>query len=69
MIESILTEKLCLAVKTLYQQKLGPEHFLLQKTRPEFEGDLTVVVFPLLKISRKAPEATARDLGNFLKEN
>lgn len=69
MIESILTEKLSLAAKTLYGQELKPGQFLLQKTRPEFEGDLTVVVFPLLKISRKAPEATARDLGDFLKEN
>ncbi|MBE0651913.1 MAG: arginine--tRNA ligase [Bacteroidales bacterium] len=69
MIESILTEKLSLAVKTLYQQELKPENFLLQKTRPEFEGDITVVVFPMLKISRKSPEATAQDLGSFLEKN
>lgn len=69
MIESILTEKLSLAVETLYDQRFAPESFLLQKTRPEFEGDFTVVVFPLLKISRKAPEATAQDLGSYLEKN
>ncbi len=69
MIESILTEKLSLAIKTLYQQEFSPDNFMLQKTRPEFEGDLTVVVFPLLKISRKSPEATAQELGSFLEKN
>lgn len=69
MIESILTEKLSLAIKTIYQQEFSPDNFMLQKTRPEFDGDLTVVVFPLLKISRKSPEATAQELGEFLKKN
>ena len=69
MIESILAEKLSIAVESLYNQKFEPENFLLQKTRPEFEGDVTVVVFPLLKISRKAPEATGQELGTFLQEN
>ncbi|MBQ2044617.1 MAG: arginine--tRNA ligase, partial [Bacteroidaceae bacterium] len=45
-----------------------PESMIqLQETRPEFEGQLTVVVFPFLKISRKKPEDTAQDLGTFLK--
>ncbi len=69
MIESILAEKLSLAIESLYNQKLEPDNFLLQKTRPEFEGDVTVVVFPLLKISRKAPEATGHELGTFLQKN
>jgi len=69
MIESILAEKLSIAVESLYNQKFEPKNFLLQKTRPEFDGDVTVVVFPLLKISRKAPESTGQELGTFLQEN
>ncbi len=66
MIESILTEALTKAVKTLYQQEVQPDIFQIQKTRPEFEGDLTIVVFPLLRLSHKAPEATANELGEWL---
>ncbi len=68
MIESKLTEALTKAVKTLYQQEVKPAIFQIQKTRPEFEGDLTVVVFPLLRLSHKAPEATANELGQWLME-
>ncbi len=66
MIESKLAEALTKAVETLYQQTVQPDIFQVQKTRPEFEGDLTVVVFPLLRLSRKAPEATANELGQWL---
>jgi len=68
MIESKLAEALTKALKTLYQQQVKPGIFQIQKTRPEFEGDLTVVVFPLLRMSRKAPEATASELGKWLTE-
>ena len=68
MIESKLAEALTKAVKTLYQQQVKPGIFQIQKTRPEFEGDLTVVVFPLLRMSHKAPEATANELGQWLME-
>lgn len=68
MIESKLAEALTKAVKGLYQQEVKPGIFQIQKTRPEFEGDLTVVVFPLLRMSRKAPEATANELGQWLTE-
>ncbi len=66
MIESRLAKSLTDAVKTLYNQEVQPEIFQIQKTRPEFDGDLTVVVFPLLRISHKAPEATAKELGQWL---
>ncbi len=66
MIESKLAEALTNAVKTMYQQTVQPAIFQIQKTRPEFEGDLTVVVFPLLRLSRKAPETTASELGQWL---
>ncbi|MBN2639867.1 MAG: arginine--tRNA ligase [Bacteroidales bacterium] len=69
MIESLLAKSLSEAITNLYGQNIEPEQFQIQKTRPEFEGDLTVVVFPLLKISRKSPEQTAEDLGNFLVSN
>ncbi len=66
MIEKKLAEALAKAVKTLYGQEVQPDTFQIQKTRPEFEGDVTAVVFPLLRISRKAPEATANELGEWL---
>ncbi|HFB61848.1 MAG TPA: arginine--tRNA ligase, partial [Bacteroidetes bacterium] len=66
MMEKKLAKALTDAVKALYGQELSPDTFQIQKTRPEFEGDVTVVVFPLLRISRKAPEATARELGEQL---
>ncbi len=66
MIESKLAEALTKAVNTLYKQEVQPDIFQIQKTRPEFEGDLTIVVFPLLRLSHKAPEATANELGQWL---
>ena len=69
MIESKLAEALTKAVKTLYQQEVQPDIFQIQKTRSEFEGDLTIVVFPLLRLSHKAPEATANELGQWLMEH
>lgn len=69
MIESLLAKSLSEAVSNLYGQRIASEQFQIQKTRPEFTGDLTVVVFPLLRISRKSPEQTGEDLGNFLVNN
>jgi arginyl-tRNA synthetase len=66
MLEKKLAEALTQTVKTLYGQEIAPENFQIQKTRPEFDGDLTVVVFPLLRYSHKAPEATAEELGSRL---
>ena len=55
-------------VKELYGTEVPEKMIQLQETRPEFEGELTLVVFPLLKTSKKAPEATAQDLGAYLAE-
>ncbi|MBR5735596.1 MAG: arginine--tRNA ligase [Bacteroidales bacterium] len=63
LLSSLATE----AVKSLYGVEMGPESLQLQATRKEFEGDVTLVVFPLLKVSRKAPEATATEIGEFMK--
>ena len=57
------------AVKTLYGQEMPEKMVQLQKTKREFEGNLTLVVFPFLKISRKKPEDTAQDLGEYIKQN
>ena len=66
-----IANKIVSAVKAgileLYGTEVSESMIQLQETRPEFEGQLTVVVFPFLKISKKKPEDTAQDLGTFLK--
>ena len=57
------------AVQALYGQMPTPEQLQFQKTRSEFEGQWTLVAFPLLKISRKNPEATAQEIGAYLQEH
>ena len=64
-IEALVIE----AVKALYGQDVPAAQVQLQKTKKEFEGHLTLVVFPLLKISRKSPEQTAQEIGAYLKEH
>ncbi|MCF6171223.1 MAG: arginine--tRNA ligase [Bacteroidales bacterium] len=68
MIEQLLTNTLLSILQNLYGQDIPRKLVQLQKTRPEFEGDLTIVVFPLLRISRKSPEQTAEELGKKLVE-
>ncbi|MDD7691270.1 MAG: arginine--tRNA ligase [Prevotella sp.] len=57
------------AIKQLYGQEVPEKMVALQKTQREFEGHLTLVVFPFLKISKKKPEDTANEIGSWLKEN
>ena len=66
-IENKIVSAVVLGIKTLYGQDIVPETVQLQKTKKEFAGHLTLVVFPFLKISRKKPEDTAQELGHFLK--
>lgn len=68
-IEQIIKDEICKAVSSIYGHEVLPESVQLQNTRKDVEGDLTVVVFPFLRYSRKSPEETAKDLGNYLKEN
>ena len=68
-IENILTEKTIEAIKKLYDQSISPNQIVFQKTKPEFEGDLTLLVFPLIKASKKSPEETANAIGEYLKAN
>ncbi|MBQ9705489.1 MAG: arginine--tRNA ligase [Paludibacteraceae bacterium] len=65
-IEELLTKQVQTAVRELYALDADPKMIQLQKTRPEFEGDITLVVFPFVKAARKAPAAVATDLGERL---
>ena len=60
-IESIISNAVIDAVKALYGQKIAETMVQLQTTKREFEGNLTLVVFPFLKISKKKPEDTAQE--------
>ena len=68
-IENQLTQAVVDAVKALYGQDITPEQVTLQKTKKEFEGHLTLVVFPFLRISRKKPEDTATEIGQWIKDH
>ncbi|MEJ6979283.1 arginine--tRNA ligase [Pedobacter sp. P351] len=57
------------AVKALYYTELKETEIGLQETRKEFEGDVTVVTFPLTRISRKSPEQTGADIGQYMVDN
>jgi len=69
MIEKILAEKATEAIRLLYGHQLDPSLVTVQKTRPEFEGDLTLVIFPLTRFSGKSPEETGKEIGNWLQQN
>lgn len=66
-IEQFLTDAVAESIKALYGDAGAP--IQIQKTRKEFEGDYTLVVFPLLKASRKSPEATAAEVGEYMAAN
>lgn len=68
-IEDIMVSMVVQAVKALYNQDVDPASVQLQKTKKEFQGHFTVVVFPFVKISRKSPEMTASELGVWLQKN
>lgn len=68
-IEQQLTADVRAAIKALYGQEVPDNLLQLQKTKREFEGHLTLVTFPLLCISRKKPEETAQEIGQYLQEN
>ncbi len=68
-LEKQLTEAVIKAVKAVYDADITPEQVSLQKTRPDFEGHLTLVTFPLLRISKRKPEDTGEDIALWLVEN
>ncbi len=65
-IENILQEAVIEAVKELYNADINASQITLQKTKREFKGHFTLVTFPLLKISKKNPEQTAQEIGEYL---
>lgn len=67
--DEILKDKVKEAVFSLYNNEVDEKNIQLQKTRKDFEGDITVVVFPFLKFSKKKPEETGNDIGKYLSEN
>ncbi|MCQ2072620.1 MAG: arginine--tRNA ligase [Bacteroidaceae bacterium] len=68
-IEQLIAEMTVQAVKALYGQDIDAASVQVQKTKKEFEGHLTIVVFPYLKMSRKGPEQTAGEIGTWLRSN
>jgi len=68
-IEALISKAAQEAVKTLYGMEATDKMVQLQKTRSEFEGNLTLVVFPFVKAAKKSPEQTAQEIGGYLKEH
>ena len=68
-IETLISLSAKEAVKALYGQDVPEKMVQLQKTRSEFEGNLTLVVFPFVKMARKSPEQTAQEIGQYLVEH
>ena len=68
-LEITLAQSVAEAIKQLYGVEVETGKIQLQKTRKEFEGDYTVVVFPFLALSKKRPEETAQEIGEYLKNN
>lgn len=68
-IDNIIAQAVSRAVKDLYGIEVAPDTIVPQATRKEFEGDLTVMVFPWVKIARKAPQAVGQEIGQWLVDN
>ena len=68
-IEQLISQHLTKGIAELYGQDISLEMIQLQKTKRDFEGDITLVVFPLLSISGKSPEITSQEIGEYLLKN
>ena len=68
-IQELLIEKTVEAVNALYGAEIPASQLALQETRKEFEGQITLVVFPVTRFSKKPPEVTGNEIGTYLKEN
>ncbi len=69
MIQEIIKHQIAAALKHLYQIDVLDNQIVVENTKPEFEGDFTYVVFSILKQSKKGPEQTAQEIGEYLKNN
>ncbi|MGB4775183.1 MAG: arginine--tRNA ligase [Daejeonella sp.] len=68
-IESTLLNNIQKAIQLLYQTELPIEQITLQETRKEFKGQITLVTFPIIRFSKKSPEQTGAEIGDYLKEH
>lgn len=68
-IDNIISQATADAVKALYGLELPADKIVPQTTKKEFEGNLTIVVFPFVKAAKKSPEATAQEIGEYLQAN
>ncbi|NOZ35423.1 MAG: arginine--tRNA ligase [Chlorobi bacterium] len=68
-IDNTIKDAVINAINQLYNAEVPVNQVSIKKTRKEFDGDFTVVVFPFLRFSKKTPDLTAEELGNFLKDN
>ncbi|TND07215.1 MAG: arginyl-tRNA synthetase [Bacteroidetes bacterium] len=68
-LESLLSLKTAEAVKTLFNKEIDPATVTFQKTNKDFEGDITLVVFPYVKLAGKGPEDTGKLIGEYLQQN
>ncbi len=68
-LETTIGSLVAQAVKSLYELEIEADQIQLQKTKKEFEGDLTVVIFPFVKAARKSPEQTGQQIGEYLQQN
>ncbi|RZM19364.1 MAG: arginine--tRNA ligase, partial [Pedobacter sp.] len=66
---NFIISKALQGIKELYNETVAEGVINIQDTRKEFEGQVTIVVFPIIRFSKKSPEQTANDLGNYLVEN
>lgn len=67
--EQLISGAVTQAVAQLFQLEITPDKVTLQRTNPQFEGDLSLVVFPYVKVSGKSPEQTAELIGDFLSKH
>ena len=68
-IAEIIQNSVAAGVEALYGETIAPDQITMNATRKEFEGDLTVVVFPFTRVARKKPEVIGEELGRYLVEN
>ena len=68
-IDNIISQATADAVKALYGLEMSAYKIVPQTTKKEFEGNLTIVVFPFVKAAKKSPEATAQEIGEYLQQN
>lgn len=68
-IEKIISAQIVEAIGQCYNQQIEPSLIQLQNTRKEFEGDITLVVFPFVRMSKKSPEQTAAEIGDYLQQH